>query len=177
LDYEILGDPKTGLDVIELLGIATQSVLVTSRYEEENVLSRCQKLGVKLLPKNLAGFVPITIKNETETEIKTPIEYVLIDDQEMNHDTWQILGRMKKKKVATFFNPQDFFKEATTLNKNVKIYVDSDLGHGVKGETVSKEIADKGFSEIYLCTGFFAKDFQPMPWIKDIVGKKPPFVG
>lgn len=175
LDYEILGDGKTGLDVIAELKIAPQAVLVTSRYEEENVLSRCQELGVKLLPKNLAGFVPIAFENKNE--VSAPIEYVLIDDQEMNHSTWQIIGRMKKKNVATFFNSESFFKVAATLDKNVKIYVDSDLGNGVKGEVVSREIADKGFSEIYLCTGFLAKSFGPMPWVKEIVGKKPPFLG
>ncbi len=173
-DYEILGDAKTGLDVIEELKIGNQAILITSRYEDEGVLQRCQKLGTRLVPKNLAGFVPIVIQSKTESS--APIEYVLIDDQEMNHSTWQTIGRIRGKSVATFFNPESFFSAAPKLDKQVKIYVDSDLGNGIKGEGVSKEIADMGFSEIYICTGYRSSDFEPMPWVRGVVGKKPPFL-
>ncbi len=60
-DYELFGSKLSGLDVIEKLGIAKEAVLVTSRYEDETVLKKCKRLGVKLLPKNMAGFVPIDI--------------------------------------------------------------------------------------------------------------------
>ncbi len=174
MDYEILGENKTGLDMIDALKISNQAVMVTSRYEEENVLLRCEALRVKLLPKNLAGFVPIVIQSKTESS--APVEYVLIDDQEMNHSTWQTIGRIRKKSVATFFNPEAFFSAAPKLDRQVKIYVDSDLGNGIKGESVSKQIADLGFSEIFICTGYRSSDFEPMPWVKGVVGKKPPFV-
>lgn len=65
-DYELLGDKKTGLDVIEELSVSKNSILVTSRFEEENIRERCDKLGVKLLPKNLAGFVPIIFKKTAD---------------------------------------------------------------------------------------------------------------
>jgi CheY-like chemotaxis protein len=60
-DYEFLGAKETGLDIIERLGIQRQSILVTSRFEEESVMQRCMTMGVKLIPKGLAGFVPIEI--------------------------------------------------------------------------------------------------------------------
>jgi hypothetical protein len=34
---------------------------VTSRFDEESVRLRCEKLGVKLIPKAMAGFVNIKI--------------------------------------------------------------------------------------------------------------------
>jgi signal transduction histidine kinase len=58
-DYEFLNHDKTGLDVIETLCIQKNSVLVTSYYEESQVRKKCAELGVKLIPKPLAGFVPI----------------------------------------------------------------------------------------------------------------------
>lgn len=61
MDYEISGSPESGLDVIDALGIQNQSILVTSRYEEKEIRQRCEKLGVKLIPKNMSGFVPIEI--------------------------------------------------------------------------------------------------------------------
>ncbi|MGK5087867.1 HAMP domain-containing sensor histidine kinase [Bdellovibrionota bacterium FG-2] len=59
-DYE-LGGPKgeTGLDVIEKLGIASQSILVTSRYDEAAIQERCVRFGARLLPKWLAHRVSL----------------------------------------------------------------------------------------------------------------------
>ena len=61
MDYEIAGASETGLDLIEQLGIQSQSILVTSRYEEPSIRDRCQRLGVSLIPKSMSGFVPIEI--------------------------------------------------------------------------------------------------------------------
>lgn len=61
IDYELLGQKKSGLDVIEELKIADKSILVTSRYEEKHIREKCQSLGVKIIPKSLAGFVPIEV--------------------------------------------------------------------------------------------------------------------
>ena len=62
MDYEILNHKETGLDLIEELGIRSQSILVTSRYEEPIVRDRCEKMGVKLIPKSMSGFVPIEVE-------------------------------------------------------------------------------------------------------------------
>ncbi len=59
MDYEIIGSDDTGLDLIEQLGIQSQSILVTSRYEEESIRSRCIRQNIKILPKSMSGFVPI----------------------------------------------------------------------------------------------------------------------
>ena len=59
VDYELLGFSETGLDLIEQLSIGSQSILVTSRYEDSTIRARCECLGVRLIPKGMAGFVPI----------------------------------------------------------------------------------------------------------------------
>lgn len=61
MDYEIIGHKESGLDLIEQFGLQKQSILVTSRYEENEVIQRCEFLGVHLIPKNMSGFVPINI--------------------------------------------------------------------------------------------------------------------
>ena len=63
IDYELAGGPVTGLDVIEQLGINSSSVLVTSRYEERPIKERCLCLGVKMIPKPLAGILPIVMQH------------------------------------------------------------------------------------------------------------------
>jgi len=58
-DHELVNGSRTGLELIEDLNIADRSILVTSRYEETDIRRQCARLGVKLIPKGLAGFVPI----------------------------------------------------------------------------------------------------------------------
>jgi signal transduction histidine kinase len=65
-DFEFIGHAQNGLKVIESMGIRSQSVLVTSRHEDPKVLEGCERLGIKLIPKNLAGFVPIIFKRNKE---------------------------------------------------------------------------------------------------------------
>jgi signal transduction histidine kinase len=59
MDFELLGQKNTGLQLIEQLNLSTNAILVTSRYEEPSITSKCAQLGVKLLPKGMAGLVPI----------------------------------------------------------------------------------------------------------------------
>lgn len=62
IDYELTGYETTGLDIIENLGITDQAILVTSRHEESPIVERCGNLQTRMIPKGLAGFVPIDIK-------------------------------------------------------------------------------------------------------------------
>jgi len=64
MDFEISGSKDNGLDVIQELGIQRQSILVTSRYEEPEIRHRCDALSIRLIPKNMSGFVPIKIRSK-----------------------------------------------------------------------------------------------------------------
>lgn len=68
VDFELIGCDETGLDLIESFGIAASSLLVTSRFEETSIVNRCETLGIKMIPKSMAGFVPIV---SAETSIRT----------------------------------------------------------------------------------------------------------
>ena len=119
--------------------------------------------------------MPIVIGNEAKRNDKDDTEYVLIDDEEMNRSSWKLTGKIRGKKVTTFDTADKFFLTMKDLDKAVKIYIDSNLSDGIKGEHIAKIIYNKGFKNIYLCTGDAPSDFPVMPWIKEIVGKTPPF--
>jgi signal transduction histidine kinase len=180
-DYELIGYSVTGLDMVSELGIRDNAVLVTSRYEVLDIKARCHQLNVKLLPKNLAGFVPIDIVDgnislNKKKNIKSKDVYVLIDDDKFNHKNWKLIAKIYKKNISTFFSPQDFFQSVDDFGEATKIYIDSNLGNGIKGEDVARKIYDMGFKEIYLTTGYDKSEFPEMYWIKDVVNKTPPFV-
>jgi signal transduction histidine kinase len=64
VDFELLGEEKSGLNLVEELRIASKSILVTGRSDEEAILARVRWLGMKLIPKLMAGVVPIKIVGE-----------------------------------------------------------------------------------------------------------------
>jgi nitrogen-specific signal transduction histidine kinase len=179
-DYEFLNHDKTGLDIIRELNIAKESVLVTSRFEEDRVRFKCETLGVRMIPKNLAGFVPICrasnlTEQSTEKKPSTSIDAVLIDDDDLVHMNWKMAAKRQNKIVRVYSGSEEFWKEATALPKDTPIYVDSNLGDGIKGEDLTWMMGKKGFSNLHLATGYEASQFDKMPWLKGIVGKNPPW--
>ena len=106
-----------------------------------------------------------------------PVDLILIDDNEALIVAWKERAVYKKKKMKAFLSIEAFLKEAEQYDKKTKIYLDSNLGGGVKGEVASEEIAKRGFKQIHLCTGFAGdpSKFAKYPWIKTVRGKEPPF--
>ena len=67
VDFEFLEQKSNGLDCIERLGISDNSILVTSRYDEQPVMEKAKRIGVRMIPKGLVPFVPID--HEVEQQI------------------------------------------------------------------------------------------------------------
>lgn len=63
MDFELLGQSETGLDLIEHFDLAANAILVTSRFEEAHIKVRCQRLMVGLIPKAMAPLIPIEISS------------------------------------------------------------------------------------------------------------------
>ena len=61
-DFELLGEIKTGLDILEEIGAGKNSILVTSHYENPNIISRCETQKIGLLPKNLLAHIQIRLE-------------------------------------------------------------------------------------------------------------------
>jgi anti-sigma regulatory factor (Ser/Thr protein kinase) len=65
-DYELLGESENGLDVLESLHIKN-AILVTSHYENLEIIKRCELIGAHLLPKNLLPYIAIE-------KVESPLE-------------------------------------------------------------------------------------------------------
>lgn len=59
-DYEFIGSTQNGIDLISRLKINYLSILVTSRLTDE-LISHCEILGIKLLPKDMVNSIPIKL--------------------------------------------------------------------------------------------------------------------
>lgn len=176
IDYEILESTETGLDLIESLELAPRAILVTSRYEDSELRTRCKNIGLPLLPKSLAGFVPIRLLDQT---IKTPgiksiecremqvadevspkPDAVLLDDDHLVHSAWQLVARRKAIQLRSYTDVSKFFDDISTLSSGTPIFVDSCLGKGHRGEDIIRQLSVRGFNNLTLATGYDGDHFK-----------------
>ena len=172
VDYELLADIKNGLDVIEELQLNDKAILVTSCFEEIAIRTRCQSMGVKIIPKSYVPYIKIIQMPKPEHTCNL----VFIDDDEMMRMTWAFAAEDAGKSIATYSSFDEFINEIDKYNKKTVIYIDSDLGNNIRGELCAKHLFDKGFIEIHLATGHSKDRFSHIPWLKTVVGKEPPFL-
>lgn len=100
---------------------------------------------------------------------------ILIDDDILVQMTWKMAAKRAGRSLAAFSSPSEFLASATHLDRHTPVYIDSNLGDGIRGEESARELAALGFTEIWLCTGYSSIDFGPMPWIRGIRGKESPW--
>jgi hypothetical protein len=168
VDFELLGQSESGLSLIESLGIGLQSILVTSRCEELSVMEGCRRLSVRLIPKGLAGFVPVSVVADAEK-----YDAVLIDDEPIIGESWRLAARAAGKNLGYFETAEDFYRVEASVSRSVPVYVDCRLKDGNEGLDVTRRLHEMGFIEIYLATGYGVVDTTGMPWIKAVIGKRP----
>lgn len=185
-DYDLTAHNETGLDLIEELGLGERSILVTSRSEETQIIERCQRLKVRMIPKGLAKDVPIAHKPTSAapaaassqangSPLPQTLDAVLIDDELLPREIWQGKAAKNGKKLRTFASREEFLSAAHDVDKDTAIYLDVNLGDGMRGDEFSKELHGLGFTNLILCTGYDADSFPPMPWVKEIRRKKCPW--
>ncbi len=169
VDFEFPGNAMNGLDVVEKLGIAANSTLVTSRDEDMELRKRCLQLGVKILPKTGIGSVPLTVISPRRSP-----DAVLLDDDELVRAAWISVARRASKVLEVYSDPSEMLSQASSLSLSTPIYVDSNLGEGVYGERIAEELFQRGFLNIYIATGYESDRFAAMSFLKGIIGKEPP---
>lgn len=169
-DYELLGEEVTGLDLLKKLNLCPQAILVTNRCDEAGLQQECQACRLRLLSKRDVRLVPLSYVPELEKP-----DAIIIDDDRLVHLTWTSMAKAKGKAVRTFQTPNAFFEEEARFDRETPLYVDASLGDNIRGEEISRQASHHGFKNIYLATGHDPREFDPMPWLKGIVKKQPPW--
>lgn len=60
-DYKLDNETQNGLDLIKAYGLESQSVLVTSCFDNEKLQNDCNLLSVKIIPKSIIRFVNVVV--------------------------------------------------------------------------------------------------------------------
>ena len=187
VDYELgVGQPN-GLALIRELGLSgPRSILITSRWDEEVVLDAAIALGVRVLPKSMAPVIPVSSSSAPSAPMlraaeappsatETP-DCVLIDDDPVTQMSWNHAGLRAGKRIRVYTRAADFLAEQSRYVRATPIYIDSLLGEHERGERIARQIHALGFGQIELVTGLPPESFPPMPWIRAIRGKEPPWM-
>jgi len=171
IDYEINGSQNTGLDLIEIHGLKDRAILVTSRFEEQQIRTKCGALGVRLIPKNMVEHVEIEISAQASSEKLV----VLVDDDELIRNLWINRAASQNINLKTFPTVDAFTNAAENFEKDCPIYLDVSLGEGEDGVAVARSLNQKGFSNLWLCTGYDSESFIEESYLKGVISKAPPF--
>jgi PAS domain S-box-containing protein len=157
-DFELLKQKMNGLDVVEQSGMQ-RSILVTSHYDNPAIQNRATKLNSKILPKQLASEVPMTLNKSIhfnddadKLELKL-VDAVLVDDDEQFAAT--LLNYVfDDDRVDYFKDPEQFKDNVDQYPKDTRIYLDNNFAScSIRGVEIAKELHDKGYTHLYLMTG------------------------
>jgi len=104
---------------------------------------------VRLIPKGMAGFVPITLQVS-----KKKADAILLDDDKLVHRVWGNIARKNQRSLISFYSAENFLNALTEFDTNTPVYIDSNLGNGIQGQTLIPHVRDLGFKSVYLATGY-----------------------
>lgn len=175
VDYELLDQSQTGLELIKLLQIEKQSILVTSRFEENELREKCNQLGVRIIPKIMAALIPIKF-TDAQVMASAPYDYVYIDDDELMRITWESKAKRRNFSLLALRSTKELEQHLDKVSKeSTQFYIDSHLGEGeMRGEDFAKILHDQGYKHLSISSGYEAKHFAHLDWLK-YSGKDSPF--
>ncbi len=168
-DYELIGEPETGLDVIEKHSIGRESILVTSHCEDSVIQKRCETLGVRLLPKGLAYLVPI------EVHLREVYDAIFIGRDNSLELHWKLSAQEHNKEVCYYSRAEDFVLDAKTIDRNVPVYIGERVSEDQYIHTLYRAITDYGFTKVFV-TADDPDKIHLLPWITGVIDKNPPWV-
>jgi len=99
---------------------------------------------------------------------------VLIDDNKVIRDYWELYAGKKGKNFISFESLEKFYSQISSIDRSCPIYINSDLGSGESGDIAARRLKEfYSFKSIFICTAYPSVDIKKVPWIDSIVGKQP----
>lgn len=103
------------------------------------------------------------------------MQIILIDDDKLIHLSWKYAAGKKEIDLISFQSINEFLERASDFSREISIYIDSHLGDDEPaGEIQAKRIADLGFKNLYLASGFNEKDIELPDYFKGFSAKRFP---
>jgi hypothetical protein len=166
VDYDFINSFVDGIKMMQDLQIMHQAILVTNRYAEAEIRNQCEKLAIKIIPKNFIAHVllqiePVQIDN---------VDIILIDGASFSKKALlQKQPGLVDKNIAAFKNVKEFLQGVSNYPHDIPVYIVSVLHEEIPGEIQAKEIHDSGFKKIYLISETLGIKLEEYPWLSGVV--------
>lgn len=156
-DYELLKQELNGLHVVEQ-GQVERSILVTSHYANASVRDHAAKTGTKILPKQLASEIPITVDASIKYEVLDQnnlkkVDLVLVDDDQ-NFAESMMISVFLNLAVDHYADPRHFLQNVSKYSKDTKICLDNNFATGgLHGLDIAEQLHEQGYTRLYILSG------------------------
>lgn len=173
VDFDLYDQSENGIDVIKSLNIEAQSILVTSHFEDQNIISELKNNNIKMIPKMFFSLVPIKLITNTNSEF---YDYVYIEDEKLLRISWERKAKRLNINLLVIASPRDFAQYSGQISKEfTHIYIDALLGENeMSGTDFAGILHLEGYQHLAIASGLEAENFEHRPWLK-YTGKSPPF--
>ena len=157
-DYELLNQPLNGIQVIEKTSFQ-RAVVVTSHYNDAQVRAEANKLGVRILPKQLASEVPIRVgAGPTSSKLRiagtgSEVDLVILDDDKAFTDAFLMCFDQEDKHIDAYNDPYDLLNNVDNYAKNTIMCLDYDLSSDINGIDVAKRLHKLGYKRLHIVSG------------------------
>jgi signal transduction histidine kinase len=150
------------------LGLPHAIKMIEDEWNGQFSIQSCPDEGTKI--KIILKCTQAPLNNEEYVN-----DLIIIDDNQTLTDAWILHGEKVGKRVLAFNRIIDLKLALPFFNNTIPIYIDFDLNDELCGRELSKELYEMGFANLNLITGYPSAYLEKMPWIKNILGKEPPF--
>lgn len=157
LGTQLKSDPE-----LNLLKISRLIFLISKTEESLEIKEFLIKNHLGVIGIEGSHSLPLTLYQD-DPEI---FDIVMIDDN------YPLMTELKKQAVRTgksftfFSSINEFVRNAHRIDPKSEIWIDSDLGNGLRGEIEARLIHQLGFRNLY-CTSYYEDiDLRNCPWIK-----------
>lgn len=114
--------------------------------------------------------IPMTVKTDAH------VDAVLIDDDAMMRKAWAMCAAQAGKALLVVCSFPEFMRNVHRVGRDTNIYIDYQLADGVEGCDVAKQLHSLGYRSLFLATGRAQHDVEPLPFLKAVLDKTPPFL-
>ena len=147
-DYELVKQGANGLEIIRNLPVGFKSYLVTSHHDESLVVSECKKAGIKIIPKSVAGLIPISV-----AKLPNKLDAILVNGDPVVRTMWWVSAKKEGKQIQVFQSMETLLAECDRIPRDTPVYIDptSSDRHGL--ETELSALRAKGLENIFFGKG------------------------
>jgi signal transduction histidine kinase len=98
-------------------------------------------------------------------------DLIFIDDNDLNLLTWELAAQDAGLKCTCYRSMNEFFSSALLIPKGTPVFIDSDLGHGEKGQDHAPRLREIGFERIYISTNYAHLVGASLPSVVAVISK------